>query len=309
MLQKPCSGDSKPGESSKGGSTEDGTKPEKPRTIPDGFKNFTSTTGVDVYKKDSDYVQIVDLSKGASVKFLHGEIIPFDPVRLLSPLYFAYTEEITKPEGSPEFRTQTIEEAWSDFSGKNSRAFSVTNGQYFPQDFLDKGRNFGLGWDTIAQVNHPLKIDGKVVSTGANTQEDADSLLMLELFDDRATINDYKPNNFDSSSAKNILVSYDPIEYGSSRNEEQGRTFIGVGDLHGSDGINESVLLFTSSKSTQKNAGDTLINFGANQVMMLDGSGSSKLNVTGYSLLEGDRRKIPQTIGVVGGEVGQFFPR
>jgi hypothetical protein len=30
MLQKPCSGDSKPGESSKGGNTEGGTKPGKP---------------------------------------------------------------------------------------------------------------------------------------------------------------------------------------------------------------------------------------------------------------------------------------
>ena len=41
--------------------------------------------------------------------------------------------------------------------------------------------------------------------------------------------------------------------------------------------------------------------------MMLDGSGSSKLNVKGKTLLEGDSREIPQTIGVVGGVFGPYF--
>lgn len=322
MLQNPCSGDtnagessnggtkppqpglpsnpddSKPGESNSGGNNEGGTKPEKPRTIPDGFQRENGKIGVDLYKKDSDYVQIVDLSKGASVNLLHGEI--------------------TKEGDSPDFKNQTIEEAWSDFSGKNSRGFSVTNGQFFGTGTLpNKINNFGtrlnlFGFQPFAAFNpvsHPLKIDGKVISQGFNTQEEADSLLMLELFGDRATVKDYDRNTFDLSLAKNILVSYDPIEYGADRNEEQGRTFIGVGDLHGSDGINESVLLFSSDKSTQKNAGDTLINFGANQVMMLDGSGSSQLNVNGKTILSGDSRKIPQTIGVVGGFFGPYLPR
>ena len=223
-------GNTNPGGSNNGGNTPGGTKPEKPRTIPYGFEALPSAIGVDFYRRDSDYVQVVDLSKGASVKFLHGEI--------------------TEEGNSPEFRTQTIDEAWSGFLGKNSRPFSVTNGQYFDQGFLNKLNNFGFGGffgDTSAQVIHSLKIEGKVVSTGAKTQEDADSLLMLELFGNRATIQEYDRNLFDSSSAPNILVSYDPIEYGASRNTEQGRTFIGVGDLHGSDGINESVLLFTSA--------------------------------------------------------------
>jgi nucleoid-associated protein YgaU len=290
-LPKNGGGNSNPGDSTNGGKkNEGGTKPEKPRTIPDGFETLPGTTGVDLYQKGSDYVQVVDLSKGASVKFLHGEI--------------------TEEGDSPEFKTQTIEEAWSDFLRANSRAFSVTNGQYFDQGFFSKLNNFKLGnffGDTSAQVIHPLKIDGQVASTGAKTQEQADSLLMLELFSDRATIKDYNRNTFDSSSAKNILVSYDPIEYGASRQEEHGRTFIGVGDLHGSDGIYESVLLFTSENSNQQNAGDTLINFGANQVMMLDGSGSSKLNVKGETLLDGDSRQIPQTIGVEGGKVAQSW--
>jgi hypothetical protein len=42
---------------------------------------------------------------------------------------------------------------------------------------------------------------------------------------------------------------------------------------------------------------------------MLDGSGSSKLNVMGETLFSGtDGRQIPQTIGVVSGKIAQLFP-
>jgi hypothetical protein len=42
-----------------------------------------------------------------------------------------------------------------------------------------------------------------------------------------------------------------------------------------------------------------LKNFGANQVMQLDGSGSSQLIAQGQKYLNGDSRKIPQFIGVL----------
>jgi hypothetical protein len=93
-----------------------------------------------------------------------------------------YLNTYTESGDSPEFRTQTIDEAWSDFSGKNPRAFSVTNGQYFDQGFFSKLNNFGFGGffgDTSAQVIHPLKIDGKVISRGSKTQDDAESLLSI----------------------------------------------------------------------------------------------------------------------------------
>ncbi|HAZ47971.1 MAG TPA: hypothetical protein DDW76_00140 [Cyanobacteria bacterium UBA11369] len=255
-----------------------GAKTDYQLTFSIDFKHLMGTTGVDVYQRESDYVQVVDMSKGASVEFLHGQI--------------------TKQGDSPEFEFQTIEEAWNDFSEKKTWAFSVSNGQYF----IDQWFISPLPGEST-QVSHPLKVDAKILSKGG---DDTKSRLMLEVWSaEKANIETYDWTKFSSSPAPNILVGLNPgIQV--DPDQQIGRTFIGIADPY-NDGINETVLIFTG-KSTQSNAINTLNNFGAKKVIMLDGSGSSKLNVMGQTLLAGDVRQIPQTIGVVSGQLGQVFP-
>jgi hypothetical protein len=193
-----------------------GAKTDYQLTFSIDFKHLTGTTGVDVYEKGSDYVQVVDMSKGASVEFLHSQII--------------------EQGDSPKFEFQTIEEAWNDFSKNKTWAFSVTNGQYYIEP---PALSIIPQWST--QLSHPLKVDGTILSKGS---DDSKSRLMLEVWNaEKANIETYDWTKFSSSAAPNILVGLNPgIQV--DPDQQIGRTFIGIADPY-YDGINETVLIFT----------------------------------------------------------------
>jgi hypothetical protein len=244
-----------------------------------GYKLEKSDKGVVIYQKNNDsFLQTIDLSEGAGMKFLHGS---------------------KKSEGnSPKFEVETIEESWERIKN-DGKAFSITNGQFFGN--TKQGESFTFWpFQGSSQISYPLKIDNVEVTKGFDTRE-PENQLILELWNNRADINPFvKDDKYYTSLAPNYLVSLkkDSIE----PKGEKGRTIIGLKDID-FNGEYETILIFNSKKSTYENAVDTLKQFNAeeNKVIMLDGSGSTKLKVEDKKYLDVDPRKIPQTIGVLHG--------
>ena len=244
--------------------------------FPPGFKAVRSAPGVTLYNQNSDYVQVVDLSQGASVKFLYGEIT-----------------NLGKRQGAyggndPKLRRQTLTQAWEHFYSLNKKAFSITNGQFFRNDTNSA---------TITNLAFPVKANGTIISDGyAGESEFASQKLMLAIWTDRAEISAFQGKNSLYSSAPNIIVGLSE-NANKSINKNLGRTFMGVLDRD-FNGIHETVLIFNSSDSTQFHAAEILKKFGADKVVMLDGGGSSQLLAQGKNYIT-SARTIPQTIGVV----------
>ena len=141
-----------------------------------------------------------------------------------------------------------------------------------------------------------MKASGNIVSDGYALNEFPDKKLILELWPDRASITSLTQENLYSSSAPDIVAGL--TETASKRIDHYvGRTFIGVDDRD-SDGSAETVLIFNSQLSRQKDAAQVLGDFGADKVMMLDGGGSTQLLCQGKSYISSDRY-IPQAIGVI----------
>jgi hypothetical protein len=245
--------------------------------FPPGFKVVRSAPGVTLYNQNSDYVQVVDLSQGASVNFLYGDIT-----------------NIGKRQGAyggndPKLRRQTLTQAWEHFYSLNKKAFSITNGQFFRNDTSSA---------TITNLAFPVKANGTIISDGyAGESEFASQKLMLAVWNDRAEISAFQgKNSLYSSSAPNIIVGLSE-NANKSINKNLGRTFMGVRDSD-SNNTYETVLIFNSSDSTQFHAAEILKKFGADKVVMLDGGGSSQLLSQGKNYIT-SARTIPQTIGVV----------
>jgi len=110
---------------------------------PQGFDIVSSEGGVTVYKKllnsngaKPDYVQEIDLSKGAKLKLLMGKIID---------------ERKTwgKHKGrNPKIKRQSLKEIWDNARNKNKDTICVTNGEFFGTS----------GYPTT--LAFPLKING-----------------------------------------------------------------------------------------------------------------------------------------------------
>lgn len=241
------------------------------------FTVIFSEPGVTLHHNELDYVQEIDLSQGASVQLLHG-----------------YITDIGRGKGAyggdePLLARETLEQAWDEFSRTNENAVCISNGQFFRND--DRAST-GLAF--------PVKANGQILTEGyAGETEYPDAQLMLMIDSDRAGIETLDIREFYSSEASNIIAGLKP-DADKGLNDETGRTFIGIKDNNW-DGIMETVLIFTSESATQFHAAEVLRYFGAREVMMLDGGGSTQLLCEGSSYISSPRT-IPQTIGVVRGE-------
>lgn len=241
------------------------------------FTVIFSQSGVTLHQNELDYVQEIDLSQGASVELLYG-----------------YITDIGSGKGAyggdePLLARETLEQAWDAFSQTNENAICISNGQFFRND--DQAST-GLAF--------PVKANGKILTEGyAGETEYPDAQLMLMIDRDRAAIKALDMIEFYSSEASNIIGGLKP-DADKGLNDETGRTFIGIKDNNW-DGIMETVLIFTSQSSTQFHAAEVLRYFGAREVMMLDGGGSTQLLCEDTNYISSPRT-IPQTIGVLGGE-------
>lgn len=243
---------------------------------PPGFYVVDAAVGVVIYQKDSPdgsiaLVQIVNLSDGAVIELLHGDVT-----------------EPGEGEGiyggdNPTFNSQPLQYFWDDFADANKDAFCVTNGQFF------------LNNDAPTPLAFPLKKDGSIISEGYGVEQFQDQQLMLEIWPDRANIAPLSRSSLYSSAAPTILGGLDET-VGLGWQKPTGRTFAGIDDSD-DDGSYETVLIFNSKTASQPEAANTLRDFGADKVMMFDGGGSTQLICNNTSYVTSDR-KIPQAIGI-----------
>jgi len=259
--------------------------------ISPGFNPIKNSKGVTLYESNnkSDYVQVVDLSQGASIKLLTGE-------------KDNNTSNGAYGGTSPKFKHQTIDTFWDQLSSSNSNAFSIANGAFFT-DFRYDFRNL---FDDKTNLSYPLKIDSQVFD--GSKSENIGSKLKLEIWKDKALITPFDDQiiSLYNSSAPQVIVGNPKQTKGqkSNPNALDGRTYVGVEDRD-SNGSNETVLILTSKDDTQTTTGAVKIlkDFGVNdnEIMQLDGSGSTQMKAQGQKFVEGDGRWIPQAIGVVSG--------
>jgi hypothetical protein len=250
--------------------------------VPSGFYTVASTTGVHLFRKDypggtPDFVQVVNLSHGASLNLLHGEI---REARVGKGVYGG---------NDPRLGFNTLKSYWNHFTNSHENAFCVLNGLFFYMK------------ESPTRLPFPLKVDGEIITDGYAITEFIDQKLMLEIWDDHAAITPLTKDRLYTSSAPNIIAGLS--EQANKRgNHYTGRTFVGVDNRNGSS-TNEIVLIFNTKTARQVDAAEVLRRFGADEVMMLDGGGSTQLICEGNIYVSSDRL-IPQAIAVAGGKPG-----
>lgn len=245
--------------------------------VPDGFRLVMQDSGVRLFRKDyphgtPDYVEVIRLDQGAAIQVLHGAIA--EP----------RTGQGVYGGDDPTLLSHTIQDFWGDFSSSESDAFCVTNGQFFYMK------------ESPTRLPFPLKVGGKVISDGYGIKDFPGKKLMLELWDDHARITPLSQEALYSSPAPDIVAG---LTEDAPKNIKKyvGRTFVGVVDQD-QDGKSETVLLFNTRSARQVDAAGVLYDFGATQVMMLDGGGSTQLICRGEALITSDRY-IPQALGIL----------
>ena len=245
--------------------------------IPQGFYIIAEAPSVHMYQKDyqggsPDYVQMIDLSQGAQIVLMHGE------VRENRPGKGVYGGD------DPRILSLPLKKYWGQLSDMSPNAFCVTNGQFFYMK------------ESPTRLPFPLKVDGAIVTDGYGINDFPDKKLILEIWQDRAFITNLSQDSLYYSDAPDIVAGL--TQTASKRIDQYvGRTFVGIDDRN-QDGSYETVLIFNSSLARQVDAANVLESFGADQVMMLDGGGSTQLSCQGKSYIFSERL-IPQAIGVI----------
>ena len=247
--------------------------------IPPGFTLINSSYGIELYRKDykggnPDFVQVINLSQGAQVIPLHGEI-----------------REVREGQGSyggndARFAVRKIDQFWQSLTNTTENAFCVTNGQFF------------LMGETPTRLPFPLKKEGQILTDGYGKNEFVDRKLMLEIWEGKADIRELTQNTLYSSTAPHIIAGL--AEDANKRAAQYvGRTFVAVDDRDLNHEF-ETILILSTKTTRQADAAEVLRSFGADKVMMLDGGGSAQLTCQGQSLVSSDR-PIPQALGIIAG--------
>lgn len=248
--------------------------------VPPGFYPVSSGVGVQLYRKDypggnPDFVQVINLSQGASIELLHGEI---SEARVAMGVYGG---------NDPRMIPQKLSQYWDKISVENQAAFCVTNGEFF----------FMIEYPP--RLPFPLKVDGEIVSDGFGEGQYPGQKLMLEIWKDKVYIIELTRESLLSSTAPDIVAGLTE-DARKSPTKYVGRTFVGVDDKD-RDGRFETVLFLNTRSARQIDAAGVLRDFGADKVMMLDGGGSTQLICHGKSYVSSER-PIPQAIAIIEGD-------
>ena len=250
---------------------------ETDTSIPEGFYLISSAPGVSLYRKDysggsPDFVQVVELTAGAKILAMHGDIHDRRPGK------GAYGGDDAR------IMSQSLQKFWSQLSNEYGDAFCALNGQFFYMK------------ESPTRLPFPLKVDDEIVSDGYGLNEFPEKKLILEIWSDRVNIRELTRESLYSSTAPDIIGGL--MQTANKRSDQYvGRTFVGIDDRN-LDGASETLLIFNSKISRQVDAASVLQAFGADQVMMLDGGGSTQLICQDEALIKSDR-PVPQAIGVV----------
>lgn len=253
---------------------------------PQGFVLIRSSVGVQLYRKEypsgySDYVQVIRLDRGAEVRLLHGKI---SHQGVGSGVYGGL---------DARFNSRSIMQYWEQILADTSRAFCVTNGQFFYM------------YEYPTRLPFPLKVNGRVVSGGYSKGEFNNQKFMLEIWKGQVNIRPLTKVDFQKSTAPDILGGL-AEDARKSPEKYVGRTFVGIADQN-LDGVYETLLIFSTQAARQEDAAETLRLFGAEKVMMLDGGLSTQLVCQEKPYIQTERL-IPQAIAVLDG-TRPYLPR
>lgn len=248
------------------------------RAWPPDFELIQADRGVALYRRvgedGPEFVQLVNLSHGATVELLHGHVAHFQP-----------DDEFFHEDNPPVWR-YSLDQFWYAAQSAEDNVFCVFNGQFFLATHNPTGLAFAL------------KKHGDVISPGYAINEYAGQQLLLQLWDTHADIVTLTLRSLYMSSAPHALGGLS--EYaGSSTERVTGRTSIGLDDADG-DGDYEILLVFNAPAASQPHASAVLREFGAQKVIMLDGGGSTQLLCHGKTYVPSDRL-IPQALAVRSG--------
>jgi Phosphodiester glycosidase len=228
--------------------------------IPTGYQRILDSSGVRVFKNSdrADYITSIDLKQSTAIN-LTGK----------------YTGA---PDGKVSHRSMS--EFWQDAVAKNTsqqQAQVVINGAFFAQYKQATGIAFGL------------KSAGTVISYGYGLDEfpGLNKAIAWNNTTKQVKIADYDRATFDRAEFPEVVGALAETA-GKRANRPLARTFIGVKD--------STILVFSSKAARQVDAVNALKSFGAKQVAMLDGGGSTGLVVNGQKLID-TGTSVPHAIG------------
>jgi Phosphodiester glycosidase len=256
-------------------------KPVFAQEIPAGFILVAEQQGVALYRKDypngtPDYVQIVDLTQGASVDLLYGAPVAMNNQR----------NQGMFGGPNPSFRQKAIRSYWDEYSSSQAGAFCVTNGQFFYMP------------ESPTPLALPLLVDHQLLAEGFGFPQYPEKQLMLALWPNHADILPLTAENLAGTTAESVIGGLTE-EANKKPKNAVGRTFMGIWDKDG-DLLYETIAIYTTRTATQAEAAATVRSFGASKVMMLDGGGSTQIICQGQTYID-TTRAIPQAIGVSSG--------
>lgn len=249
----------------------------EPGGAPAGFVEIDAAPGIRLYRKDyangnPDFVQVIDLSQGAEVQLLHGQITE------TRPTHGSYGGP------DPRFTSPPIQNYWRDVALAEENLFCIINGSFFYMP------------EYPTRLAFPLKVDGVLLTEGWGIKTYVDQKLILELWPGRAEVRSLTKESLYDSTAPNILGGLTE-EANKRAKYAVGRTFAGLDDRDG-DGAFETVLFLSTRTARQVGAAAVLREFDADRVMMLDGGGSTQLMCKSGHYIRSDR-PIPQALAII----------
>lgn len=269
--------------------------------LPSGWSIQNSGNDVRCFKRSTTrnntsvtvYVLAVNLKNGAKC----------------SPVYNVPTPANASSSNiSPTFYKGDILYWW----GNNSGYFGMANTLFF--DFSSTGN----AWCSQAQLAYGLKQSTNLRSCDYGNK-DAFPKRKLNLFSTYATIEELAnpPSNYTDAQVYNYIVQQftgttvvaglHPINASKSPNDYVGRTMVGIKDCDG-DGFKEGLYILTTRYAKQQEAYNILsTEFSCDQVIMLDGSGSTQMVCQGTEYVKSTdydywpaypRRRFPVALAI-----------
>ena len=261
-------------------------------TPPAGYSVIGSDVGVTVYRSNSAnvFLQIVDLDQGAGLSVISDERDGVD----LACCHYAETNGAPSTQA---FSRLAIQDARNTLSMNSpSQAFTIVNASFFCNDCCATNEN--------TPVQYPLTVGGVQLTAGYGSDGTCENCptRALSISRDSSGLSSAQITEEPIPGASDVIVANSPA---ADRDSDQGaaRTFVGLSDPD-NDGSDEVFILSVASAKTQ-DVVEMLNALGVpeEQMLMLDGGGSTQLQWRQGLLLEStDRppRQVPVYLGTVG---------
>jgi hypothetical protein len=238
-------------------------------SIPEGFELVFSNSGVRFYQRSlpirqREYVTVVRLDRGKIANVI-GTVSEAPDGKLERKSLLAFWNLAAKE------------------NTKKDKLKVLVNGTFFSQRFDPAPIAFGL------------KVAGNIVSYGYGLDEFPGLIKILGFDNKNAFINDYRNPKHLHNKTPNFIGGLN-VTANKSLEKSLPRTFVGVKD-EDNNGVNETVIFYSSAAARQRDASHVLDSFGANHKIMLDGGSSTGLIVNGVTYIKANRT-IPQAIAI-----------